>query len=257
MSIRRFVFALSLGILLCNPLWAAPEKAAPSAEFFQLSNQALYKQLRIALDHIDDTATGLELKLSDVRISPLIRAEQWYEYPLECGLVCDETTLPLFLKKLFGFSFADGKLGFGAISISTTAESHPDGVPLLSATLNAKYLVGRLDPNAGTLAAHSAIVVSAFSRLFKLTTMTPQVRRRVDKAENQLRGGKTWLTNIRVDMDHRVQMTGYALDAKQVTALGEDLYSCGSFDEVFICSYSKNVYEKVPVYRFDIVAKLK
>ncbi|MEW6712707.1 MAG: PilN domain-containing protein, partial [Candidatus Riflebacteria bacterium] len=85
-------------------------------------------------------------------------------------------------------------------------------------------------------------------------TFTPQVRKAV------LGGGagerKTWLTNLRIDGDNRVQFTGYALDAKEVTRLGEELFKSGAFIEVFLSNMNKNVYEKVPVWRFDFSAKI-
>lgn len=253
----RLLLVFLLVTLVSTTGWAASDKAVQPAEFFQPSSQTLYKQLKIALDFLDETAVGLGLKLRDVRISPVIRTEEWYEYPLEVGFGCGESNIPLFLKKSLGFSFADSKLGFDAICVSVSAENFPDGSPMLSVALNGKLWYGRLGSNMEALSAHNASIVSAFSRLFKVTTMTPQIRKKSTGGDDPLLGGQTWLTNLRIDRDNRIQMTGYALDAKQVTALGEELYKCGSFDEVFICNYSRNTYEKVPVYRFDITAKVR
>ena len=253
----RFCFlATVLCVLLSFPALAAQEKKADSGEFVQPANQVLYKQLRIALDSISDTAGGLGLRLNDVRISPIIRSEEWLEYPLELSVTCSEKNLPGFLRKVLGFGFADGKLDGGAITLSVLAERAPDHSPLLFATINSRLMVGRIEGSRKSIDAHNAALVNAFTSLFNRTTMTPQIRRKSEDPALQPLGGRCWLTNVRIDNDQRVQITGYALDAKDVTAFGDELYKCGSFDEVSICNYNRNTYEKVPVYRFDIVAKI-
>ncbi|MBF0546600.1 MAG: PilN domain-containing protein [Candidatus Riflebacteria bacterium] len=78
-----------------------------------------------------------------------------------------------------------------------------------------------------------------------------------------------WITNLRIDSDRRVQMTGYACSENQdetkesprltlgiqnfIKQLQENAY----FEEVFLTNANKNVYEKSPVWRFDITCRIK
>jgi hypothetical protein len=86
-----------------------------------------------------------------------------------------------------------------------------------------------------------------------------------------------WITNLRIDSDRRVQMTGYACseDAKNAPAVPDpnkkdpirltlgiqnylqQLQSHQHFEEVFLTQANKNVYEKQPVWRFDITCRIK
>jgi hypothetical protein len=76
-----------------------------------------------------------------------------------------------------------------------------------------------------------------------------------------------WITNLRIDSDRRVQITGYSCleDGKEkggqltkgVQMFIQQLQGHSYFDEVFLTSATKNVYEKKPVWRFDITCRIK
>jgi len=79
-----------------------------------------------------------------------------------------------------------------------------------------------------------------------------------------------WLTNLRVDSDRRVQMTGYACAEQQDKAdkpgtrltVGiqnfiKQLQEHSYFEEVFLSNATKNTYEKAPVWRFDVTCRIK
>ncbi|HEY9070636.1 MAG TPA: PilN domain-containing protein [Candidatus Ozemobacteraceae bacterium] len=76
-----------------------------------------------------------------------------------------------------------------------------------------------------------------------------------------------WITNLRIDSDRRVQLTGYACseqpgkDNNRLT-LGiqnfiKQLQGHAYFEEVFLSNANKNTYEKAPVWRFDITCRIK
>ncbi|MDD3063182.1 MAG: hypothetical protein PHX50_10205 [Massilibacteroides sp.] len=97
-------------------------------------------------------------------------------------------------------------------------------------------------------------IIRAVKSLLKITTFTPQVSKKIKGGG--VGSGKTWITNLRIDSDNRFLFSGYALDAKQVTQLGEEFLKSGSFIEVSLSNMNKNVFEKVPVWRFEITAKV-
>lgn len=79
-----------------------------------------------------------------------------------------------------------------------------------------------------------------------------------------------WITNFRVDSDRRVQITAYSCneDGKEEPKEGgarltkgiqdfiDALQKHEHFSEVFLTSATKNVYEKMPVWRFEINCRL-
>ncbi|NLI79271.1 MAG: hypothetical protein GX442_22860 [Candidatus Riflebacteria bacterium] len=76
-----------------------------------------------------------------------------------------------------------------------------------------------------------------------------------------------WITNLRIDSDRRVQLTGYACaeEGKKDTGrltIGiqnfiKQLQGHSYFEEVFLSNANKNTYEKVPVWRFDVTCRIK
>ena len=81
-----------------------------------------------------------------------------------------------------------------------------------------------------------------------------------------------WLTNLRIDSDRRVQITAYSCNdkdskSKSPTASEEKLtkgiqefievlLKHEYFSDVFLTGATKNVYEKKPVWRFEINCRL-
>ncbi|MBF0498970.1 MAG: PilN domain-containing protein [Candidatus Riflebacteria bacterium] len=80
-----------------------------------------------------------------------------------------------------------------------------------------------------------------------------------------------WITNLRIDTDRRVQITGYACAENQEKAEAKgaprltvgiqnfikQLQENSYFAEVFLSNANKNTYEKAPVWRFDITCRIK
>jgi hypothetical protein len=79
-----------------------------------------------------------------------------------------------------------------------------------------------------------------------------------------------WITNLRVDTDRRVQMTAYSCndDGKEEPKEGgrltkgiqefiQTLQRDEDFSDVFLTSATKNTYEKMPVWRFEISCRIR
>jgi len=79
-----------------------------------------------------------------------------------------------------------------------------------------------------------------------------------------------WITNLRIDTDRRVQMTAYSCndDGKEEPKEGgrltkgiqefiTKLQENEDFSDVFLTSATKNTYEKLPVWRFEISCRIR
>lgn len=79
-----------------------------------------------------------------------------------------------------------------------------------------------------------------------------------------------WITNLRIDTDRRVQMTAYSCndDGKEEPKEGgrltkgiqefiTALQKHDDFSDVFLTSATKNTYEKLPVWRFEISCRIR
>lgn len=78
-----------------------------------------------------------------------------------------------------------------------------------------------------------------------------------------------WITNLRVDSDRRVQITGYSCNeggkeetnttqlTRGIQAFITELQEHDHFEEIFLTSATKNTYEKMPVWRFDITCRIR
>jgi hypothetical protein len=237
------------------------DAVATGAQVF--TGRAEYHNVRMCLDYVVDAMASLDLKYNDARISPIVMSEQWHEFPIELGWMGTQDTLVPLFEKLQAYSFGESRLAHGALSISCTAETLDDGQPLLSMTSQVKLMCfGGAEKDRKENPAEfwpvftkrNQQVLRALKSLRQITTFTPQVSKK--SLGGRVGPGKTWITNFRLDYDNRIQITGYGLDAKQVTQLGEELLKSGSYVEVFLTSMNKNVYEKVPVWRFDMCARI-
>ena len=81
-----------------------------------------------------------------------------------------------------------------------------------------------------------------------------------------------WLTNLRIDSDRRVQITAYSCNEKDKNSKAQNaseekltkgiqefievLLKHEYFSDVFLTGATKNVYEKKPVWRFEINCRL-
>lgn len=113
--------------------------------------------------------------------------------------------------------------------------------------------VGELDRQIRNLETVSGANLLQWSEIFsRLTAVVPK--------------DTVWLTSLRVDSDRRVQIAGYACakggkdDDTRLTVgiqnflaqLQGDQY----FRDVFLSNANKGIYQKVPVWRFDITCRV-
>lgn len=79
-----------------------------------------------------------------------------------------------------------------------------------------------------------------------------------------------WITNLRIDSDRRVQITAYSCNedgaeepktggqlTKGIQQFIQALQGHEHFEEVFLTSATKNIYEKLPVWRFEVNCRIK
>ena len=79
-----------------------------------------------------------------------------------------------------------------------------------------------------------------------------------------------WITNMRIDSDRRVSITAYSCNedgaeepktggqlTKGIQQFIQSLQGHEHFEEVFLTSATKNIYEKMPVWRFEIQCRIK
>ncbi len=94
------------------------------------------------LDSTEAVANKFNVKFNDIRISPLVRSEQWSELPIEMGVTGTFGDMAKFLHVMEKRKIAN--LAAGSITISVSAESDPKSKsPYLTVTLNAKvYIMG-------------------------------------------------------------------------------------------------------------------
>lgn len=264
MSKRIMTACLMFSLLLTGLAFAGNNQKDLTATGEKVfTGRAEYQNIRMLLNFVADTMTGLELNFQNARVSPMIRTEHWYECPMELSWMGTQDTLVPLLEKLLAYSFADSRLSHGAINVSCSAETRNDGQVILSITSLEKLICfdgaeksWESDPKEfwASVSKRNQQIIRAFQSLLKTTTFNPLISKKI--LGGGIAQGKTWITNLRIDSDNRLNITGYALDIKQVTQFGEDLLKTGSFVEVYLHSMNKNVYEKTPVWRFDFTAKV-
>ncbi len=266
--LKRILFTVVLLGLFSSGMVLAEGsgKSSETAVNQVFTGRSEYQNLRACLDFVADVMTASNVKYNEARVSPIVMSEEWYEFPMELGWLGVQSDLAPVCEKLLSYSFGGTKLAQSALNISCSADSTEDGEPFLFVTSQKKLICLAGDSKSNkennaqlwsSVFKQNQRTVKAIRGLLLATTFTPQVRKRIEKNTGEKPGNKkTWLTNLRIDGDNRIQITGYGLDAKEVTKLGEELFKTGHFTEVFLTSMNKNVYEKVPVWRFDITAKV-
>ncbi len=263
--LKRLLFAIALSVIFSSGVLLA-EGSGKSCETQIFTGRSEYQNLRACLDFVTDVMTVANVKYNEVRVSPIVMSEQWYEFPLEFGWLGTQKDLVPVYEKLLSHSFAGSRLAQNALNISCSAESNDKGEPFLVVTSQKRLicLTGAANSSKENDAQLWSSVfkqnqrsVKAIRSLVQITNFTPQVGKRIEKNTGEkIESKATWLTNLRIDGDKRVQITGYGLDSREVTKLGEELFKSGHFIEVFLTNMTRNVYEKVPVWRFDMVAKV-
>ncbi|EKD83608.1 MAG: hypothetical protein ACD_39C00568G0002 [uncultured bacterium] len=236
---------------LAGAVFAGPYRAEDIDDIKQVYQDTPLALTRLMLDLHLSYFERNAVKFLDVRISPLIRAENHFEVPVEMGFVLTENQIPLSLR---GFEESSGgKLTSTprAITISVSAESAPDGQPFLTMMVNAHF-------SSNTGSDYDNSLQKAFEAFSKVTTFSPRIKKAVLSPQNKKDGNPvtvnngSWITNMRVDSDKRMQLTGYATEARLVNQLCRELEKTGAFSDIWLSSMTRNVYEKQPVMRFDL-----
>lgn len=195
------------------------------------------------------------IRFMDVRISPLIVAENHFEVPVEMSFMLTEDQIPLTLR---GFEESSGgKMSATprAVNVSVSAENAADGKPFLSITVLANF-------TSNVKAGYDKSLQKAFAAFSKTTTFSPQIQKAAPVGQSKKReaaatvNNGTWITNMRIDSDNRVQLTGYAVENRLINQLCRELEKTGSFSELWLHNMTRNVYEKQPVMRFDLSGKI-
>lgn len=227
-----------------------------------------FNKIGAVINYLGDVYAAPFVKFLDMRISPIIRCENWIEVPWEVGINTPESRIVPDLQKVAQFSNSGDVLSCQAINVSVSAETYKETKqPVLSVTIMGKLYSGTL-PAQELLKKQNDRISEIFRALLKETTFKPQVQRRVAKPQTsngevpaeevrETMSGKHWLTNLRVDSDARTQVAGYGLELKAITKLAENLENSGQVVDVFINSLTKNVYEKTPVWRFEMNFKAR
>lgn len=256
---KSFLRIVALAIILAFGISTISFAAEKVSEF---------NKFGAVINYLGDIHTSQFVKFQDMRISPIIRCENWTETPWEIGINTPENSIVPNLEKVAKFSNAGDMLICQAINVSVSAETYKETKePVLSVSLIGKLYSGAL-PAHDLLKKQNDRLSNIFRVLLKETTFTPQVQRKIAKPQSmdgktpgeeirETMSGKHWLTNIRVDSDARVQVTGYGLELKAITQLAENLENSDQVVDVFINNLTKNAYEKTPVWRFEMNFKGK
>ncbi len=108
----------------------------------QMESNQLNTVVPKLLDSTEAVANKFNVRFQDIRISPLVRAEQWSELPIEIGILGTFQDIGSFLVVMEKRKIVN--LAAGSITISVSAETDTKTKsPLLTITLNAKvYIMG-------------------------------------------------------------------------------------------------------------------
>jgi len=117
-------------------------KLTADKEKLQMESNQLTTVVPKLLDSAEAVANKFDIKFQDIRISPLLRNEQWSELPIEVGVLGTFQNLGNFLVIMEKRKIIN--LAAGSITISVSAETDTKSKsPLLTVTLNAKvYIMG-------------------------------------------------------------------------------------------------------------------
>lgn len=92
------------------------------------------------LDSTETVANKFDVKFNDIRISPIVRSEQWSEIPIEIGILGSFENIGKFLHVMEKRKISN--LAAGSVTISVSAETDArTRSPMLTVTLNAKVYI--------------------------------------------------------------------------------------------------------------------
>ncbi|PKL46319.1 MAG: hypothetical protein CVV42_16865 [Candidatus Riflebacteria bacterium HGW-Riflebacteria-2] len=244
----RFILCLTIAIA-----FAAPSQATEIDAINQVQAETPLVLTRIMLDLHLSYFERNAVRLMDMRVSPMIVSESHFEVPVEMGFMLTQNQIPLALAAFEESSGGKMIASPRAVTVSVSAESKPDGTPLLSMTVLATL-------HNNVKAGYNSSLKQAFEAFSKVTTFTPQITGKKEPApENNAEataGKSAWISNLRIDSDLRLQITGYAQEARMINQLCREFEKTGVYSEMWLSSMTRNVYNKHPVMRFDIIGRV-
>jgi len=250
---KKFIILMMLTCLTLTTAFAGPYRAEDIEEIKQVYADTPLALTRLMLDLHLSYFERNAVKLMDLRVSPMIVSETHFEVPVEMGFMLTEKQIPLAFAAFEESSGGKMIASPRAVTVSVSAESMSDGTPLLSMTV---LVTLHNDVKAG----YDSSLKKSFEAFSKTTTFTPQIGKKaeatVKETETASSGNGTWVTNLRIDSDRRMQITGYALETRMVNQLCREFEKTGVYAEMWLNSMSRNIYQKQPVMRFDLTGRV-
>lgn len=253
---KKIAYLLVLATcFICSVSFAGPYRSQDVESLKQIYQDTPLALTRLMLDMHLSYFERSAIRFMDVRISPLIVGENHFEVPVEMGFMLTENQIPTVLR---GFEESSGGKMTAtprAVNVSVSAENAADGKPFLSITVMANF-------TSNTKTDYDKSLQKAFVAFSKTTTFSPQIQKASPVGQSKKREASatvndgTWITNMRIDSDNRVQLTGYAVETRLINQLCRELEKTGSFSELWLHNMTRNVYEKQPVVRFDLSGKI-
>jgi hypothetical protein len=252
-AMRRILF-LMVFVFTGTLILAASDPADSGKPGTYLLKPFEFSRLRPVLDFIFTQLPALGAVVNDIRLSPIILMEDGFEIPLEVGFSGTQDRLRPVLDKLHVFGSEDVRLQCKSITVSVSAQNDNRGEPILTATVQHAWLTFPPE-KMKVMTQGNGRVADFFGKLGDTAGFKPLIERVTgNPIANEKR---VWLTNVRMDSERRLQMTGYALQGTDLTAFAEDLEKTGMIKEVFLTSANRGTFEKKPVWRFDLVARFR
>jgi len=250
---KKPMFLLVMICLTITAVFAAPNPAEDIESLKQTYADTPQALTRLMLDlHLSYFERNV-VRLMDMRVSPMIVAESHFEVPVEMSFMLTESQIPTALTAFEESSGGKMIASPRAVNVSVSAESKPDGTPLLNMTVLATL-------HNNVKASYNSRLKQAFEAFSKVTTFTPQINDKKEPAsENNAEataGKSSWISNLRIDSDLRLQITGYAQEARMINQLCRAFEKTGIYSDMWLSSMTRNIYKKRPVMRFDIIGRL-
>jgi len=250
---KKSMFVLLMICLTATTAFAGPNPTEAITNLQQTSADTPQELTRLMLDLHLSYFERNALRLMDLRVSPMIVTETNFEVPVEMGFMLTEDRI---LPALAAFEESSGGKMIAsprAITLSVSAENMPDGTPLLSMTV---LVTLHNDVKKG----YDSSLKKAFEAFAKEATFSPQIGKNAEAAEQKTDTAKSgsgiWVTNLRIDSDRRLQLTGYAAEPRMVNQFCREFEKTGVFSEMTLSSMNRNIYYKQPVMRFDVTGKV-
>ncbi len=204
-----------------------------------------HQGLKTANSHIVQVLQQFDARAVNLQVSA-VKSYEWGDFiPIEVSFVfCGGASMLQIIDELEALQDDIVKLRAHSINISVTAEvRREDRKPLLSATMLLSASVGDNPDLSPGFAREN------FSTVFQNHDFSPGIER-----NSVIEEISVWITNMRQDMDGRMQLTGYGKSFSDVISFGAEISRNQTQPGFQLNSINKNVYYKQPVFRFDLTS---